>query len=400
MCATDNETSKSSTPILDRLAPLPEVVPARSGLGGGLLGGLVVGAGIGIVFALWHPPFVQSLRHAIVVKAVSVFPGPWTVTRGLSIIAVALLLSFAVVALHELGHVLAGLAAGFRIHQVRIGPLLLHVPFRISRYRGPGAWFSGGVSLLPINDDRLPVRAMAMVVAGPVANLLSGGAILLLPFAKGFASWLFLCASIAGGLVELLVPFGTPTGPSDAKLLLMLLRGREQAERWLALMKLGAELSDGVSPEWLSRGFLAKAVAIRDNSPDTVTGHAFAYAAAFWQNKDTEAAQFLETCLQYSAHASAATREALMSDASVFQARKRKRADLAEQWLDSLPQVAQVPWLRIRAEAGILEARGDVQGALGKLDEVEKKLLAAANSVQREIFLRFLRRWQSELRGT
>jgi len=164
-------------------------------------------------------------------------------------------------------------------------------------------------------------------------------------------------------------------------------------------MKLGAELSDGVPPECLSRGFLAPAIAIRDNSPDTVAGHAFAHAAAFWQNKDDEAAQFLETCLQYSAHASAATREALMSAAAVFLARKRKRADLAEQWLDALPQVTQVPWLHIRAEAGILEARGDVQGAIGKLDEVEKEILAVPNSVQREVSLRFVRRWQSELRG-
>src|SRR5215472_16163661 len=89
-----------------------------------------------------------------------------------------------------------------------------------------------------------------------------------------------------------------------------------------------------------------------------------------------------------------------MSDAAVFLARKRKRADLAEQWLDALPQVTQVPWLRIRAEAGILEARGDVQGAIGKLDEVEKQILTVPDSVQREVSLRFLRRWQSELRRT
>ena len=162
------------------LAPLPEVIPARSGLGGGLLGGLVVGAGIGIVFAFWHPPFVHSLRHAIVVKAVSV----------------------------------------------------------------PG--------------DLPPV-------------------------------------------------FGA------------------------------------------------------------------------CQCGDTRGID--ERC-------------------GSFSSQKRKRADLTEQWLDALPQVTQVPWLRIRAEAGILEARGDVQGAIGKLDEVEKQILTVPDSVQREVSLRFLRRWQSELRRT
>jgi len=54
-----------------------------------------------------------------------------------------------------------------------------------------------------------------------------------------------------------------------------------------------------------------------------------------------------------------------MSDAAVFLARKRKRADLAEQWLDALPQVTQVPWLRIRAEAGILEAEEMSKERLG-----------------------------------
>jgi hypothetical protein len=40
-------------------------------------------------------------------------------------------------------------------------------------------------------------------------------------------------------------------------------------------------------------------------------------------------------------------------------------------WLADIPVTTQSPWLRTRAEAAILEAKGDVDGALGKLAEVE-----------------------------
>jgi hypothetical protein len=90
-------------------------------------------------------------------------------------------------------------------------------------------------------------------------------------------------------------------------------------------------------------------------------------------------------------------REALMSDAAVFQGRRRKRADLAEQWLAEIPVATRGPWLRTRAEAAILEAKGDVGGALGKLAEVEAAITTLPNKGQRDALLRSLQRWKSEL---
>jgi hypothetical protein len=96
-------------------------------------------------------------------------------------------------------------------------------------------------------------------------------------------------------------------------------------------------------------------------------------------------------------YAAPAIREALMSDAAVFQARRRKRADWAEQWLAEIPQTTSASWLRSRAEAAILEAQGDVDGALRKLDEYEKAILSLPNATRRKILLRMLQRWKSEL---
>src|SRR5262249_60877006 len=106
-------------------------------------------------------------------------------------------------------------------------------------------------------------------------------------------------------------------------------------------------------------------------------------------------AQSLETCLRYARHAAPAMREGLMSDAAVFQARRRKRPDLADQWLAEIRVNTPHRWFRSRAEAAILEARGDVAGARGKLTDVESALLALPKTPQRDTPLRFLARRQA-----
>jgi hypothetical protein len=356
-----------------------------------------LGFAILATLALWHPRWLRSLRQWTLEDVSPMFAGPWTAAAvavaGVSVVGVAA----AVIAIHELGHVLVGIGAGFHISSMRVGPLQIDRAFRFSRYRGPGAWIRGEVILDPVRADKLIPRAVAMVVAGPAANLLSGCAVLLLPIPRGLSTGLFILSSIVAGFVELLVPYRSRSVVFDGARILMLLRDRERGERWLALMKLGAELRDGAQPESLSADFLAKAVAVRDDSPETVAAHAIAYLAAFHQHRDPEAAQSLETCLRYSTSAPA-LREALMSDAAVFQARRRKRVELAEQWRGDMRETPGFPWLPARAEAAIREAKDDLEGALDKLEEVERAILAVPNVTQREISLRILRRWKSELR--
>jgi hypothetical protein len=168
----------------------------------------------------------------------------------------------------------------------------------------------------------------------------------------------------------------------------------------LALTTLASDLQAGVPPEALSADALAKAVALRDDSIDTLSAHALAYSAAFHQHRDVDAGQMLEVCLKYSNHAAPGTRMALMSDAAVFQARRRRSAELAEQWLAALSPTTPA-WLRTRTEAAILEARGDRDGASSKLDGCEDAIrsLALPTEAQRDILLRGLRKWKAELRA-
>ena len=180
----------------------------------------------------------------------------------------------------------------------------------------------------------------------------------------------------------------------------MLLRHRGQGERWLALLRLGADLVDGIPPESLPADYLSKAIAVHDHSADAMTAHLIAYSAAFCRHQDVEAGLLLETCLRLSSAVVPTVREALMSDAAVFQGRRRNRPDLADQWLAEIPAtMSRSLLLRSRAEAAVLEARGDIEGTARKLDEYEKAIGALPDETQRALLLRGLRRWRSELLG-
>src|SRR5579864_4079731 len=173
--------------------------------------------------------------------------------------------------------------------------------------------------------------------------------------------------------------------------------GAEQGERLLAILQLAAELGSGIQPENLSPDFIAKAIAVRDESPDTAAGYVFAYTAAWYKDGPDKAAQLLETCLEYSQFSAPVMREALRCSAAVFQGRKRNRIDLAEQWLLEIPAKTLFPGLRLQAESAILEAQGNIEGALKKLDEVETALMTIHDGYQRSVSLRSMQRWTQEL---
>jgi len=360
----------------------------------GIAYGLAIAFTATIIF--WHPPFVMSIVMPMGRAIDRLLPNEWSTTGHILFIAQCFVLLFAAIAVHEVGHALIGVLVGFRFNSLRIGPVQFDRPFRISRYRGKGTGSGGWASLLLLKQDYAILRTVAMLLAGPGANLVSIWLLFLLPYAKGSSSLWFIYWSLLLGGGNLL-PFRSRAVISDGGRILMLLRNRARGERWLAMLKLVEELRTGVPYEKLTPAFLAKAVAIEDDSPDTVGAFGLAYGVAFWQGKNDEAAQALETCLRHSNLASPATRQALMSDASVFQARRRKRIDLAEQWLADTPEKAEYPWMRLRGQAAILETKGDTSGALKKLDEIEDMILAVPNQAVREISLLGLRRWKSEL---
>ena len=398
MSSVTAEALVSLTPILDREAPLPQPAAPRSGAR--VIAGICAALSIAILASsLRHQPSVETIRQWILMQSERLLPGPWDLGRIVLVGLSSILIGYSVTAIHELGHLIVGIGVGFRCSSIFVGPIQMSAPFRISLNPDPRSWWHGGVSLYPGKLDRLCTRGVPMVLAGPGANLLTGCAALLFSASGGFLVWLFIVASIGAGVVELLLPLRGPTFVFDGRRIWMLLRDRGRGERWLALMRLIADTRAGVPPESLSADLLARATAVTDGSADTVIAHAFAYSSAFHRHEDGDAGQMLETCLRYASDATPAMRAGLMSDAAVFQARRRKRADLAEQWLADLPAATPLPWFRSRAEAAILEAKDDLEGASRKLDEGERSILLLPDRTQRELLLCPLRRWRSELEG-
>jgi hypothetical protein len=347
---------------------------------------------------IWSPSFLpyaeritRPANHFIDTTLDSISPD-W---GGLIIAVVLPFLLFAVIVVHEIGHLVCGLSVGFHLTHVRFGPFRISPPFRVSFKLEPKTGASGGVSMIPGSSKNLRSRAMVFILGGPLANLLVGTLIFALKIGGSLAAG-FAALSILIGLGNL-IPFRRLALISDGKRMLMLLKNVGQGERLLAVLQLAAELRSGVAPENLSPDFIAKATAVRDESPDTVAGYALAYAAAWYQNAPDKAAQLLETCLEYSQFTAPAVREALRSDAAIFQARKRNHIDLAEKWLSEIPEKTLLPGLRLKAESAILEAQGNIEGALKKLDEVEAALMTIHDSYQRSVSLRFLQRWRREL---
>ena len=322
----------------------------------------------------------------------------WHVGLGrLILVGFSLLVgSIVSMSIHEAAHTLAGVCAGFSFRALRVGPLQFDQRFRISLYRSWSIVTSGWTEMIPIEGDSLAWRAVIVFCAGPVANLLSVCAVFILPFSMGLFSYSFVIVSLFQGIVNLL-PLQNGAEITDGMRILMLLRSQESRHRLVALAKLANELKKGVMPEALSPDSLAEAIVLKDNSPDTVQAYAFAFAAASSKNDDAKAAVYLETCLQFSSYAPPHIQHALMSAAGIFQARKRKRVDLAEQWLATMPGKTEIPWLRANVEAAILEAKGDIEGALTKLDAAERLMLAVPDRTEREVARRSLLRWKSEL---
>ena len=174
----------SHTPILDRIEPLPKVesTAARTGIILVVWCALVIMAMVVLTF--WRPPFARSGARWILGALGRNTPQQWTPATAVFYFFSLFAASFVAVAIHEMSHVLVGVLVGFRFNSLRVGRLQFDRPFRISLYRGRGTGSGGWASLFPVKQDKLIVRAIAMLLAGPAANLVSICLLLLLPVSR------------------------------------------------------------------------------------------------------------------------------------------------------------------------------------------------------------------------
>ena len=165
---------------------------------------------------------------------------------------------FLAIALHEAGHVAAGLLCGFRFFLYVVGPLRIEAEgdgLKFSLNRAPILW--GGVAVcLPQSYGPELKRQMGIFVAGgPLASLV--GAIALIPaFLLGgvhpTATLFLLTFGILSPLIGLvtLVPVTSSGFVNDGARLKMLLFDQPEGRRWMALSTIASLCMAQRPREW------------------------------------------------------------------------------------------------------------------------------------------------------
>lgn len=320
---------KSETPILDLISPLPK---RRNGRWRRFVRSLL-GFALGVVLFPIGILIVYGLIKIIGEQAIAV---PTDVLLPLFPIEI-----FAVITVHELGHVVVGRAVGLRFKRLVIGPVLITssaqgLKFSLYRDFNFGGFAGMGIRRL----GRLRSKLAFEVAAGVIANLISGFAAAL-AIRYGMAGPVTLVVqslevfAVMSMFVAIpnLAPFWLRNGlSSDGKKLLWLLTSKAKTSRWICILALEMQLESGVRPKHLKRTWIARACAVQDRSPMEVAALWIAYVAAQDREQTETAAQRLEECLQRFTVASQQYRALLLTEAAVFQAWNRENEEKAAVW--------------------------------------------------------------------
>ena len=280
------------------------------------------------------------------------------------------LLILFVTLIHEVGHCLGGLMAGLEFDCIRVGPAELDSYRRFHWEWRRSTLVGGHAVMLPKAHSALPVRLAAYIAGGPVANIVCGLLVLdLIPIRSahliGLAQ-LFVAGSFVVGVGNL-VPFRRYGFSSDGMKLAMLLLNKGQ--RWIFLLCRQAAIKRG---EFIPEGEINPQFMVQaDGSSDYVGANWVAYTIADGKGNYDQAARYLEACLAKSPTVAPEFRGELILAAARFQSLRRRRNDLARQWLRSGNR-KKSRISRECTEALILFSEGRIEEALGKADETSK----------------------------
>jgi len=290
-----------------------------------------------------------------------------------SFIGLLLLSYYLCLVLHEGGHALSACFLRYRVLCYVVGPLEIvrkrHY-YRIGWHKSINL-FSGYVSALPLDTRHLRLREMLVFASGPLANLLQTVLCLLCLSSPGlnlsFSSiWFFrITAGIAFlACVGNCLPLRTCTGSfSDGAAMLLLLKGGPPVKRWLAIDALSIQIAEGKLPREWDVQYMQQALCSPERSLDNLAGYTFAYCRALEEGDVTQAREFLERRLALRKRMSVAQRRWLALEAAFFEARYHQNAQAARVWLALAKNSGKGRCARFRAEAAILLAEGDKEGA-------------------------------------
>ena len=354
--STVQHYSPTSTPVLDVFRPLPP--QTKESLSAGeyfFVSSLAILTLVGL----------PSLRAVI-----ETAPGVWA---ALIPLVAALIAGFA----HEAGHLLTGLVFGFKIKQIKIGPV------RLGKHARCGEPYCGEVLSLgaavvePRASDQdeatLRRRLFLLSLGGPLASLSLSTAleVSLFTMRPGVLAAFGMHVSAAfSALIAIaaLLPDANRHGTfSDGARLLMLFKNDDKADRWLSNIRCQISLNQGSHPRDWDQERVARAAAVSDDSRDAYIARWLAYLWAAERQDITCATKYLEGALEVLAYSTPKMRDHLFLEAAVFQAWFRDNPSKALFWVYRIRSRKLTRLQKLRLDIALLWAEGRLFDAWEKL---------------------------------
>jgi hypothetical protein len=348
--------SPTSTPVLDVFRPLPPQTKESLSAGEYFLASSLA---ILILVAL------PSLRAVI-----EIAPGYWA---ALIPVVAALSAGFT----HEMGHLVAGWLSGFRLKQVKIGPV------HLGKYARCGEPYCGDVLTLGAavlepratdqDDATLRRRLLLLILGGPLASILLAGGLetalyLTQPdFVVAFSLHVGAVFSVFIAIAASLPDANRHGNFSDGARLLMLLRNDTKAERWLSNIRCQIALNQGRHPRDWDQACIVRAAAVSDDSRDTYVARWLAYLWAAERQDITCATKYLEGALEVLSYSTPKMRDHLFLEAAVFQAWFRDNPSKALFWVYRIRNNKLTRMQKQRLDIALLWAEGRLFDAWEKL---------------------------------
>lgn len=306
------ETAPSPTPILDRQQPAPG--PKKATRQRAI--GVAIGVVIGLAIAFAPPAIDNEFSFSLAAFVVALIGG---------------------VIVHELGHWVAGAAAGLEFRHIRAGALMLTKESGGYRFRFlPRHLMGGGQTfMVPRAADDLRRRYFVFGAGGPIATALMFLPVAILPWGATAASLLLADLLLAFFSWTPLVVGGHYT---DGKLLLLLARRGPAADRFATVLYLTAIDNNGIPPRQWPPDALHK-LAVEADAHFRAGGRYRLYLRARDGGTPPEMAAGLDYALAASAEMHPMLRRTSFAAAAFFQGVFGRNAALARAWLEDARKV-------------------------------------------------------------
>jgi hypothetical protein len=369
--------SVSKTPILDLLAPLPK--PQHQKPSNRLRYTIATVALVGIVSANY----------------------PMLVFFGC-----ILLVFWLQVAVHEIGHLIAGRLVGLRFESVSVGSLWFvkkQGKLKI-QFKRHVLWGQACMSLDKLR--RVRKKLLVFIAGGPIASLACGF------FAIAAAKYLdtrvndtipamidlFAYLSLFTAYIGIF-PLRYGIHPNDALMIKMLIRSKVGARHLIASYAVRMQQRRGVDPFDLNERWVQLAFA-PGASPQADYFAAWKNYVSVQRTGAAVAADCLEACLAGSAVLSPDQRDHLISEAAYFTAKHRQDPVKTRTWLARIANFSDLhPMERFRVGTALSEAEGRPSEALQFCKDAIRFLQASRSNARATRTELDWQKWREHLEG-